>query len=291
MQSSIHQLEERATAAGDESLGNKSTAGLASLGLGSDTRADARGTSAAARAAVGSAEALSADELDTLAVTDVLGARGVEGGSTGGGGASDGGSRGGGGRSGSRCGCSGGCSARDEATAGLASLGLGSDTRADARGTSAASRATVSSAKALSADELETLAVTDVLGAGGVEGGSTGGGGASNGGSRGSGSGGRSSSRCGCSSGCSARDEATARLASLGLGTDTRADAGGTSAASRATVSSAETLSADELETLAVTDVLGTRGVERRSTVSLSGNVRGEREERDGGEGLHDDYR
>jgi len=67
-------LHEEGAAASDETLGDKATSGLASLGLRTDARADARGTRAASGAAVGGAEALATNELRAGAVADVLGA-------------------------------------------------------------------------------------------------------------------------------------------------------------------------------------------------------------------------
>jgi hypothetical protein len=95
--------------------GNKAAAGLACLGLSTRARADARGTSAAARGAVSGVKALATDELLARAVAYIGDTCGVEGGSTSGVGASSGGcggcSRSGGGGGGGSCGggsCGGG---------------------------------------------------------------------------------------------------------------------------------------------------------------------------------------
>jgi hypothetical protein len=110
---------------------------------------------------------LATDELFASLVADVAGACGVEWGATGGGDTGSGAVVCWGRGSGGRWWC--GSATVTESTAGLASLGLGTDTRADARGSCAAARAAVSAGEALAADELFASLVADVAGACGVK--------------------------------------------------------------------------------------------------------------------------
>lgn len=145
------------------------------LGLAESGTAGLRDT--AARLAVGGAEALAGNELGTRASTDALatGQASIDGtlvggaGGAGGGRRSDGRSRGGSSRGGS-----GGASTVTETAAGLAvdvtDIDTGADTGSGAAGNEGTARlndglAAVSSAQAATGDELEALAVADVLGA------------------------------------------------------------------------------------------------------------------------------
>jgi len=155
-------------------------------------------------------------------------------------------------------------------TSRLPVLRLGPDARADARGTGAAAACAVRGAEALAADELPCLAVADVLDACGIECRAAFAGSARTGASWSTGSSKNSVStgglsRRGLSSGGTGSGEAAARLAVLSLGPNAGADAGGVGAAGAGAVGVAEALAADELRALAVADVLGSRGVERRN--------------------------
>jgi hypothetical protein len=111
--------------------GDEAAAGLACLGLSTRARADARGTSAAARGAVSGVKALATDELLARAVAYIGDTCGVEGGSTSGVGASSG-SCGGCSRSGGRGG--GGSCGGGSCGGGSGSSGAGGEDLEVARG-------------------------------------------------------------------------------------------------------------------------------------------------------------